>query len=160
MLNVLGYDCLYYDQEAEVVTIKSLVPFCIRPETIKQSNEEDDKLCHGTPITFKQLKTNNVKINDLFHWNAVIEIIDLYEKYLLFPDLVNDNEVYCNCSLLTRFGKSCQYDIVNANDYEPIFTFTDLVMIDGNARYNEEGKNEYITCYIAIQCQANLICLD
>jgi hypothetical protein len=154
MMNAFGYDCLYYDYE-DMDYSKSLMPFCIRPEKVKESNDED-KLCYGELITFKELKTNNVSIGDLFWWNAVIEIIDLYEKYLLFPNLVNDDEVYCNCSLLIQLGKSCQYHI-DANDNQRSFTdllrFTKLFLMD-------PVENDYSTCYIGIQCQTNLFCLD
>ena len=39
-------------------------------------------------------------------------------------------------------------------------SFTELLM---NSRYdssNEEMKIDYLTCYIGIQCQTNLFCLD
>jgi hypothetical protein len=156
LMNVFGYDCLYYDQDTAFDLLKSFVPFCIRSETIKQFNDED-KSCYGKIITFKELKTNNVSVGDLFWWNAVIEIIDLYEKYLLFPHLVNDNEFYCNCSFLTQFGKSCQYD-TNAEDYERSFTI--LLWGSRSVSSNEQVKNDYLTCYIGIQCQTNLFCLD
>ncbi len=87
MINVFGYDCLYYDEGAATDSFKSLAPFCIRLETIKQLNDEDE-LCHGKALTFKQLKTNNIKINDLFDWNAIIEIVRFYHDLENFVNMI------------------------------------------------------------------------
>jgi hypothetical protein len=148
--NAVALDCLYCNPYE---LSSGLVSFCIH----HNHSDDEDKLCHGTPITFKQLKTSNVKISDLFHWNAVIEIIDLYEKYLQFSNLVNDNEVYCNCSHLTRFGKSCQYDI-DTEIYQRNFDY--LVQIHRRSIYIAELDKKYSTCYIGLQYQTNLFCLD
>jgi hypothetical protein len=47
--------------------VKGLIPFCVRPEIIKQFNNEGE-FCYGKRITFRELKANNVKINDLFEY--------------------------------------------------------------------------------------------
>ena len=160
IMNKVGHDCLYYSRKMAIDALNSLTPFCFRPVTIESSDDDDDvKVCHGKRITFEQLKTNNVTINDLFQWNAVIEIIDLYQKYLRFPHLVNDSELYCNCSLLSRFGKSCQYDI-DLEDGQESYSFTDLVLYSGFILRDNNPRNDDATCFIGLQCQTNLVCLD
>jgi hypothetical protein len=154
MMSTFGHDCLYYEIDEAIHSSKGLVPFCTRPEKVKESNDE----CNGKLLTFKELKTNNVSIRDLFWWNGVIEILDLYEKYLLLPNLVNDDEVYCNCSSLSRFGKSCQYDISTDDNDER--SFTNLLPYDRFSSLGEELENAYSTCYIGLKCQTNLFCLD
>ncbi|CAF1301803.1 unnamed protein product [Didymodactylos carnosus] len=47
----------------------------------------------------------NVSTNDLYNWNAVVETMDLYEKYLLFPNADYGNEPYCNCTSEIWFGE-------------------------------------------------------
>ena len=153
MMNVFGHDCLYYYADRLFSSLESLITFCIRTEELRNEN----KLCYGEPMTLKELKTKNISIRNLFHWNAVIEIIDLYEKYLQFPDLVPENEVYCNCSTLTRFGKYCQYHIDTEDDERD---FRNLFRTMKSGIENSELENNYLTCYIGLKCQTNLFCLD
>jgi hypothetical protein len=156
MMNAFDHHCLYFYYQGLRFDSAIFIPFCIRPETQKKSNDEN-KLCYGESITFEKLKLINVNIADLFKWNAVIEIIDLYEKYLLLPDLINDNESYCNCSFLSQFGKFCEYKFnyyyYNERSFTQLFSNNDDLM-------NKEIKNQYVTYYIGIQCQTNLLYLD
>ena len=158
IMNVVGHDCLYYVRESSIEGFNSLTPFCLRPLAI-ESSDDDEKLCYGKRITFEQLKANNVTISDLFQWNAVIEIIDLYQKYLRFPHLVNDSQLYCNCSLSSRFGKSCQYDI-EIEDGQKNYRFTGFVLYSRFIRRNNDLILDDATCFIGLQCQTNLVCLD
>ena len=153
-LNPFDYDCLYQYLDYPIPEKYGLFPWCIRQETF----DKDLKRCDGNEITFKQLKINNISVADLLHWNAVVEIMDLYEKYLLLPNLVNENEIYCNCSHLLKFGKFCEYDIDRDDNDERMFTsffwFSDHINNDGDVFDTPS------TCFIGIQCQTNLVCLD
>ena len=156
MMNPYDHHCLYFDRNGVYDTLSSVIPFCIRPQTSKKSNDEY-KSCYGTEITFKQLKSIDVSIGDLFKWNSVIEIIDLYEKYILLSNLINDNEVYCNCSFPSQFGKFCEY-IFNNYDLDDDYderSFTTLYTNKGNT-FNNEVRNQYSTYYIGIECQTKL----
>ena len=162
MMNTLGYHCLYFDRNRFIDTVNGIIPFCIRPETLTKF-DDDYQFCYGNTITFKELKLINISASDLFQWNAVIAIIDLYEKYLLALDLVNDNEIYCNCSSSLQFGKSCQYIFNNVYWYNDDQSFTELVGTTNrrnNIVSNEIMNIEYVTCYIGIHCQTNFFCLD
>ena len=119
----------------------------------------DDESCYGQRITFKELKLINVNIGDLFQWNAVIETIDLYEKYLSFPNLIDENKFYCNCSSPSRFGKSCEYEINDIDLGDNERSFTELFK-ENSFLIDDEIKNEYITNYIGIPCQTNLLNFD
>ncbi|CAF4029208.1 unnamed protein product, partial [Rotaria sordida] len=156
MMSTFGYDCLYYHKTI-MFPVSILISFCRRPELVEQSNDVD-MLCYGQMITFKELKINNVSISHLFYWNAAMEIIDLYEKYLIFPNLVNENEFYCNCSLLSRFGKFCQYDI--NEDFDRGRSLNSLLSSFDLTLLKNIVENRYFTCYIGIQCHTNLFCLD
>ncbi|CAF1580370.1 unnamed protein product [Adineta ricciae] len=105
----------------------------------------------------------NISIGDLFKWNAVIEMIDLYEKYLLLPNLVNENESYCQCSSLSQFGRFCQYTIadINFNADSDQQSFSRLVHgVRRQSHTNEKMETKYVTCYVGISCETNLLCLD
>ena len=149
----LGHDCLYQQLDYFLTTKIGFMPWCVRHETV-----QNEDFCHGEEITFKQLKINNISIADLFHWNAVIETIDSYEKYLIQPNLVNENEIYCNCSHLFRFGKACQYEIDRDDNIER--TFSSFFSHDTDIVGDDEDSITPLTCYIGIQCQTNLLCLD
>ena len=157
MMSTFGYDCLYYELQIFVCTSVCLIPYCLRPEREKQTDDQD-KLCYGNKMSFQQLKTNNVMTEDLFWWNAPIEIIELYEKYLISDKLIDENDqYYCNCSIQSQFGKSCQYDMDTDDKYR---SFGDLLDISRFGSLKSEEHNEYLTCYTGIQCQTNLLCLD
>ncbi|CAF0944286.1 unnamed protein product [Adineta ricciae] len=117
MANVFDHDCLYVYDDLNIAPSKStLIPYCMRPEiSEKFMSNSHHTVCYGRVMTFKELKSMNISISDLFKWNAVIELIDLYEKYLFLPDLVNENESYCQCSSSSQFGRFCQYTIVDIN---------------------------------------------
>ena len=159
LINGFDHHCLYFNQDEYLVDAhRSLIPFCIRSETQQNSND-GDKSCYGERIKFEKLKSMNISAAELFQWNAVIEIIDSYEKYLSFPDLMNNNEFYCNCSCLSRFGKSCEYEInyVDLGDNERTFT---LLFQEKDYLIDDEIKNEFLTSYIGIQCQTNFPYFD
>ena len=161
MMSAFGHDCLYHDPGDGMLSFEGLIPFCLRSEIAKQSDDQDNT-CYGKQLSFQQLKSYNIRIKDLFWWNAPIDIIELYAKYLLSDNLVDDkDQYYCNCSDLWRFGKFCQYDIVE--DY--IYTKDTerklgYLLSEDTIFPLDKGIDDYFTCYTGIRCQTNLFCLD
>lgn len=166
LTNVFDHDCLYFEQSSTFGIHRSLTWFCIRPEIQKRSTSAtEDKLCYGKRITFQELKLINISIIELFKWNAAIETIDQYEKYLLFPELSNENEFYCNCSLLSRFGKSCEYQFhytLHASErlFSELFTQDIILAREEIIRLRHEISNQLRTSFIGISFQTKSLSLD
>lgn len=149
MMNTFGYDCLYYHEDELLDPASNKIPFCLRPDSPNLENDQD-RSCNGQRIPIEYFKTTNVTTDDLFYWNAEIE---LYEKYLVSIDLVVDeDEYYCNCSLLTRFDHSCEYDI-----NESIQRKLTLLLWDSRSHpLDDEIHNDYFICYIGIRCSTRI----
>ena len=152
MMSAFGYDCLYYELDVIFYLSTGMIPFCLRPDTDKQADDQD-KACYGKKLSFQQLKTNNVIIKDLLWWNAPIEIIELYEKYLVSDKLIDENDqYYCNCSLPSQFGKSCQYSMDTDDGYR---RFNYLLEISRYKSLDSEEHNEYFTCLRGIPIRSS-----
>ena len=90
-------DCLYSFISNSTTNERQLIPYCIRHKL--QSSDDDGEKCGvETDYTFEQLKSNNVDSQHLYTWNAPIDMIDEYQKYLSDDDLSLHNHRYCNCS--------------------------------------------------------------
>ncbi|CAF3547775.1 unnamed protein product, partial [Adineta steineri] len=99
--------------------------------------------------------------NSSIKWNAPIDTINNYQKYLVKNDLSLANHHYCNCSA-NWFGSRCQY-----SHYYPSKNFELNKIIDEQLRAKSPLTKEYtitddilmLTCYEGLQCHS-AICLD
>ena len=100
------HDCFYRYENSFNGLAHHLVPYCIRSSPINLN-----KKCLGTPYTFDQLRSNNIKSENLYQWFAPIDIIDNYATYLLTETINKQSEqIYCNCSDRRSWGTHCQYE--------------------------------------------------
>ena len=60
MMSEFGYDCLNYDQNLVADASTSTIPFCLRPEILEHSSNDQENSCDGEQVTFEQLKSTNV----------------------------------------------------------------------------------------------------
>jgi hypothetical protein len=87
-------DCLYSNTVDNKINEWILIRYCIDENDFENSFE-----CYGNvKLTFEELKFKNVSSENLFKWNAPIDTINNYEKYLIENDLSMKNDLYCNCS--------------------------------------------------------------
>ncbi|CAF1031768.1 unnamed protein product [Didymodactylos carnosus] len=137
----------------------SIIPYCVRPEIPPTKFDDDqEKSCNGQKFMFTELKSRNISTADLFNWNAVIEIMDLYGKYLLLSKTGLDDEVYCNCTNLSIFGRYCKNVFIWRST-----TFVNEVrdFIGRKGTVSNKGMTiDFVTCYTDIQCKNNILCLD
>ncbi len=90
-------DCLYSFRLEDEINEWQLIPYCIRYNP--ENSTMNDKECYGNiNLTFEQLKSKNISSENLYKWNAPIDTINNYEKYLINNDLLLNNYLYCNCS--------------------------------------------------------------
>jgi hypothetical protein len=91
-------DCLYSSFMLNSKMDKwELVPYCVRHNI--SSVDDDNEQCYGNAnYTFEQLKFRNVDSHHLYKWNAPIDTVNDYQKYLAFDHLSLASHRYCNCS--------------------------------------------------------------
>jgi hypothetical protein len=172
-------DCLYSFTLNYTVNEWQLVPYCIRKE-VADADDVDDQ-CHGDPnYTFEELKSKNVESHHLNEWNAPIDTINDYQKYLVGNDLSLHSHYYCNCSgkrrlriffptvhvlmifLADWFGARCQYSF---DQFSKEMTFDKIITSQFQRKKPLNDKFEiledpsFLTCYKGIQCDS-AICLD
>ncbi|CAF1006548.1 unnamed protein product [Adineta steineri] len=159
----MRYDCLYTYAPSQVLNIqaageraRSLISYCrYLNGTI---NKTSVSTCQtGSPITFAELRRNNVTTFDLYMWQAPIDLIDQYGADY-------KHGLFCNCSSAEQFGLYCEYEFPLANDQsQPHRSFEQIIMNQFNSKSLMLTPNELfdnLTCYIGLsQCNA-LICLD
>jgi hypothetical protein len=90
-------DCLYSFTLNSAINEWQLVPYCIR-HNVSSSDDGDDRCYGDDDYTFDQLKLKNVDSHHLYKWNAPIDTINDYQKYLVGEDLSLASHHYCNCS--------------------------------------------------------------
>lgn len=149
---LVDHDCLYGHTDIRLPNIITMVPYCLQLEISKEN------ICFGEMIDFEDLKLQNISVDTLFRWNAAIETIDSYAKYLSYPDLIVDNHSYCRCSSALQFGNYCQYQLnsVTIVDGKPS-KFNDLLTIKSSV---PSVQSQSITCYVGIFCSNIHPCLD
>lgn len=107
-------DCLYSFSIETEINEWELIPYCIRYNSSVINNEE----CYeNINLTFEQLKLKNITSENLYQWNAPIDIINNYQKYLTNNDLSLNNQYYCNCS---SYVKAFSFSI-RINNQVPFF---------------------------------------
>ncbi len=90
-------DCLYSFTFDSSISEWQLVPYCIRQNT-QETDDENDRCNGNLDYTFDQLKSQNIDSHHLYEWNAPIDLINDYQKYLTNHDLTLASRHYCNCS--------------------------------------------------------------
>jgi hypothetical protein len=90
-------DCLYSFTLNSSANEWQLVPYCIRHKV--PHTDDGNDLCNGdSNYTFEELKSKNVDSLQLYRWNAPIDTINDYQKFLVEHDLSLISHHYCNCS--------------------------------------------------------------
>ncbi|CAF4997041.1 unnamed protein product, partial [Rotaria sp. Silwood1] len=143
------YDCLYdyrqirNDRQFQV-NAWSLVPYCIRDAVTTDTVLLPVNQCYGIELTYEELNKNNFTINDLFSWNAPIDTIASFQKYL---DSEIVNEKYCSCKGTSYFGSYCEYT------FDKLTTFSEII-----EKQFEQKTISNLICYI--RCDNGHKCLD
>ncbi|CAF1397452.1 unnamed protein product, partial [Didymodactylos carnosus] len=116
--------------------------------------------CYGEQLTFEALKVRNTSVDDLFQWQATIDTIDAYAKYLEESNGLADKEIYCNCTDNEWFGSRCQYSIENAvsPDFDQILHHRFLLKLVFLSQWGLTAGN--ITCYRDWMCNPLALCFD
>lgn len=93
-------ECFYITNELrenKEITELSLIQYCKRHDYYQLTDNGD--LCHGeTKYTFEKLRSIGITGYDLYEWDAPIDTINNYEKFLLNNDQSLLHHHYCNCS--------------------------------------------------------------
>jgi hypothetical protein len=91
-------DCLYSNTIDSKTNEWILTRYCIDEHDFENNFE-----CYeNIKLTFEELKLKNISGENLFKWNAPIDTINNYEKYLIKNDLSMKNDFFCNCSSVYR----------------------------------------------------------
>ncbi len=90
-------DCLYSFTSNIGINEWQLVPYCIR-YNFQSSDDVYDQCDAEGDYTFEKLKSKNVDSQHLYTWNAPIDTVNDYQKYLDGHDLSLASHRYCNCS--------------------------------------------------------------
>ncbi|CAF1513678.1 unnamed protein product, partial [Adineta steineri] len=112
-----NFDCFYahmiddfHQNNGTFLRTNSLTPYCLRP-LLNDSTDENSTLIVGSiqnTITFKSLRSQQIRSEELLQWSISIDIIEAYAIYLIKNDTKFDEYVFYNCSL-SWFGSRCQY---------------------------------------------------
>ena len=163
MVNPYDYNCLYGPSNTAFWSAISLNAFCLRPDASYLMIADRQQPCRGQSLSFRQLKSMNVVVSDLFTWNAPMKTIESYSKYLLAAQQHLANASYCKCLSPLQFGEQCQYQFPPLSGDADKHTFT-TYLEDGitgrNDRVVEEMSIQYVTCFVGISCRKGLLCLD
>ena len=90
-------DCLYSFTSYDDTNVWELVPYCIRHNS--HSFDDVTNWCYeDEEYTFEKLKLKNVVSHQLYKWNAPIDTINDYQKYLDGNDPLLSKHSFCNCS--------------------------------------------------------------
>jgi hypothetical protein len=149
-------DRLFYHRQPK----EQLSPFCL---VVKHGNGASDDQCHSygnVGWSFDQLKKRNITGHHLVRWNAPVQIIDEYERFLHTGDKMLLNALYCNCTDGIHFGDRCQYafDIVNQT-FDTLLEHQFRNFLEAIPNEDQMIDDKYITCYKRdVMCREH--CLD
>ncbi|CAF2101733.1 unnamed protein product [Rotaria magnacalcarata] len=153
-------DCLYSFTSNIPINEWQLVPYCIRHNL--QTFDDDGLECDTeADYTFAVLKSKNTNSLHLYTWNAPIDTINDYQKYLSGGDLSLAGHHYCNCSA-NWFGTRCQYSFDQSIE---TMTFDEIIMSQFKRKqplsdtYEIVNDPSMLTCYEGLRCHST-ICLD
>ncbi|CAF1538437.1 unnamed protein product [Adineta ricciae] len=153
-------DCLYSNTINTEINEWILTRYCLDGNDAVGNQDECDE---NVKFTFEELKLKHVSGENLFKWNAPIDTINNYEKYLGDNDMSMKNDFFCNCSDLGNFfGKDCSYSFRNTSSDT---TFDEIIskqfgkMEQLSFTFEILDDEDLLTCYKGIQCDST-ICLD
>ncbi|CAF2896120.1 unnamed protein product [Rotaria sp. Silwood2] len=102
------YDCLYSSKFEDRRYV--LIPYCIRLNETELMDEQNFQLnpshIRGVRYSFDELRRTNVTIDQLYKWDAPLDVIECYVTY---NNEVNENAFFWNCTA-PWFGRFCQYN--------------------------------------------------
>ena len=164
------HDCLYLywsESTEEIIAPRELISYCIRPYDTKESVSFEEKLNKSLSnihekYTFIELRERNLTTNDLYNWQAPIDIIEEYDIYLEYHDQNLSTKYFYRCKSLW-FGPYCQYTFdSNAIFAEIVFKRLKMkkdreIYIDHAILITGNG-----TCYTHLKCNYTMpsFCLD
>ena len=134
--------------------------YCRRPkEPIALHRNHPTWYCHnnGTRYAFADLKAMNVSVSTILHdWRSSLEKVEEYSRYL--QDESNErNSSLCHCHIRHSFGKYCEYLLPSGYSLENTIAWK-VTIEDQNPSLVQ--RHSHITCYITLQCNHSLLCLD
>lgn len=138
---------------------EQLVPFCLTVEDFNL-NEKSCIANGGMILKFEQLKKQDISNSDLVQWNAMVDIIDEYERYLQTDNHELSNLNFCNCTNRFYFGRHCQYTFGVINEsFDAILNSHFSNLTPSNSHPVETMNETDVTCYKRdALCQGS--CLD
>lgn len=159
------FDCLYASNRFPPgflgqKRVLSVISYCRRPALNNQYHSSNNQKCHGTSWTFNNLRTMNITGDDLYRWNAPIDLID---QYMSRYEDANNTTIFCNCTAtkFQSFGGYCEYSFPN-NNVNNAFSFD--TVIDQQFETKEEAYADTadgnFTCFEGIKGCESIICLD
>ena len=149
---VFIYDDYFVDSRAH-----QTISYCLRPliGNISMTDLEVDNNT-ASKFTMMQLKEQNITSNMLLAWSSTIDFAEDYQIFLNSDPIVSSKKerVFYNCTS-SWFGPFCRFNF----DYRKDQSFDDIVtfIFDSKTRVSKEAQ---ISCYIYLQCQTQLTCLD
>ena len=152
---VLEYDCLYYyvadtivDYEVRNSLAHQMITYCFRPSNqTKGIDIPKGTQPEGTSSwTFQDLKSENITSEQLLSWSATIELVENYEAYLLGHPLMNNSQLFYNCSL-PWFGPRCEYAFVEFG----VTTFSNFVHKTFSRKLYDEPDD--VPCYVLLEVE-------
>ena len=118
-INNLQYDCLLFDEnymsniysdEKDMVHPYQIIPFCIRPFDLYSDTlaNNQNKIIHGTSITFETLQSQNYTSEYLYLLSIPIDVVEHYQEYLESSNKFLSTKIIYICTS-PWFGEYCQY---------------------------------------------------
>ncbi|CAF1576943.1 unnamed protein product, partial [Didymodactylos carnosus] len=99
------YDCLYWTDPLDHRR-NFLIPYCRRPGiTVIEDKRED---CYGRLFSFLQLRKANITTLELDSWNAPIDVMNQYERYIhskFDENSMFNRQTFCFCDDTSWFGR-------------------------------------------------------
>ena len=147
-LSVEYYDCIFHQSFL----------YCRRPiAPISLHRNDTPWECYhdGKAYSFTWLKSNNISVKTVLHtWRSTIEMAELYSRYLRQHG--NENFL-CQCTDRQTFGKHCEYKLPGHDTFEETINYE---FEKRNAEAQHVQVYGDILCYITLQCNSGLLCLD
>ncbi|CAF1296350.1 unnamed protein product [Didymodactylos carnosus] len=169
MNNILGriyFDCLYSVRTEGKRLV--LLPYCIRPAEDEMDillsliDSRRNHAVNDISYTFEQLEEQNVTVYNLFNWNASLDLIEQYERYLLKDNNNEEKALFHNCTN-GWFGDMCQYRLYMSSTEK---SFTKIINERFSMRKVATNPETILkittgTCYLGLECSIHRLgCLD
>ena len=134
--------------------------YCRRPKVpIALKRDHFPMHCYnnGTRHTFVDLKTMEINVSTILHeWRSSLEKAEEYSRYLQ-DESIGRNSHLCQCHIQHSFGKYCEYRLPSGYTFENAITWK---VSTENRHLSLIQRHSQITCYVTLQCNHILLCLD